>query len=175
MSFEDFETDLDVADGAVTVEREKIIYEIPEPGSYKAECVEVELKERSGKNGAYVVVQSIWELSGEGSSYVVNEEKKQFRVWDSFGLAYGPAAKLHKAFLALTGEVPDTLVTKEDFTKGDKKMERITFPHECFLGMKAEVAIVHTKADNGNTYANIGSYMCKDAMKKVNADLCFEA
>ena len=175
MSYEDFETDLEVNDGAVTMEREKIVYDIPEPGSYKAECVEVELKERSGKNGAYVVVQSVWELSGEGSSYELNGEKKQFRVWDSFGLAYGPTAKLHKCFVALTGEAPDSLVEKEDFKKGDKLMERITFPHECFLGMKAEVAIVHVKADNGSTYANIGSYMCKDAMKKSNADLCFEA
>lgn len=176
MSYEDFETDCEVSDGAVTTVREKPEYEIPDVGTYKAHCIGAELAERKGKGGAYVVVLLTWELEGADATYEFNGEKKQFTVRDSLSLSYGPKAKLHKSFVALTGETPESLVDEEEFQKGGKTMIRSVFQYECFIGMKADLAIIHNtdEKDPNKTYANIGSYMCKGPTQKANADLCFE-
>lgn len=167
-----------IGDDAVTSVRELKEFPLCPKGMHKAKCIKVEKQEREYEGRKYDVLSLTWELETTFEDEVDGKKvQKNFRLFDSAGLSYGPKSKLYKIFKELTGEEIKHVVTQKPFTKDGKRYVQETLKSaSIFLEMKAEILVKHnpSKKDPSKIYANIESYSCNDEVQKHNADLVFE-
>lgn len=165
------ETVVDETSGSVSITRERKPFPLPPVGMHKAVCIKAELRDSTypdaqpgDKN-----LNLTWELD---ATYE-NEDDPQaaprkHRVFTSFGLAFSPKAKLHKAIVQLTGEPPRFKEVAE--IRGGKKYIRQDFIFKQFENMVCSVVIEHT-AKKERTYANVATFIATDAEKAENCKL----
>lgn len=155
--------------GRVSVTQERKPFPIPAQGAHDAECTKAMVVEStSEKFGDTLNVKLHWKLS---STYKdEQDETRNFMAFSSFGLAYGPKARLYKAIMQLTGKPPS--FTQREEKRGSKTYVTKDFTYKQFEGMKCQVIIEHNPSKDGTrTFANIATYLCSPDQQKVNLAL----
>ena len=174
---DDFESAVEEVSGeSVTIEREVKRFPLVPKGMHKGKCIKAEMRETEFEGRKEMKLSLTWELEAQFDDEKDGKiEKKNFRVFDTLGLYFGPKARLHKVFKELTGEDINALVSEQKIKKDGKDFMRSTFRYPAFQEMKADILIKHQegKTDPSKTYANIDTYSCDEATQKYNASLVF--
>jgi hypothetical protein len=175
---DDFDTVVDELNSeSVTIEREMKTFPLCPKGMHKGKCIKAELKETEFEGRKEMKLSLTWELEAQFDDERDGETvKKNYRVFDTLGLYFGPKARLHKVFKELTGEDVKALVKEQKIKKDGRDFIRSTFSYPAFMEMKADILIRHQegKSDPSKVYANIDTYSCDEATQKANAALVFE-
>lgn len=160
---------------SVTVTRELKKFPLCPKGTHKGKCIKAEPVEQEFQGQKSMGVRLSWELDKPMPLEEGQTEQRMFRVFDTLSLFFGPKARLHKVFKELTNEDVRSLVQEKKFKRNGKDFVQETFKFQAFVGMTAEVTVIHkeSKSDPTKVFANVSAYVCDSEVQKANASLCF--
>lgn len=153
--------------GVVSVTTERKPFPLTPSGLHRAVCVKAVVQEQTSEMyGDSMQLKLHWKLDTRYKDEDSGDDKN-YMVFSSFGLAYGPKARLYKACMQLTGKPP---VFKSRMEKrGGKNWETRDFVYKQFENMVCQVMVEHTPSKDGQkTWANIATYLTTDEEKKYN-------